>query len=129
MLLVLLSNEHRRSEENTNKITGANVAHALETIMTSQNTPPETRLWQAVIATTIQEWVSGPLSAQREAERYIFSPKSDFRLVCESAGMNPDYLRGRLERMRKQTPIANRRVVHMQIRCEETEMATDLEVV
>lgn len=103
------------------------MAQALEAIMTSTETPPETRLWQAVIATTIQEWVSGPLNAQREAERYIFSRKSDFNLVCESAGMNPDYLRGRLERLRKQPPAATRGVVRMQIGSEEIESVEEVE--
>jgi hypothetical protein len=60
----------------------------------------ETRLWRAVIARTIQEWVSGPLSRQREAEQYLFDDNRDFPLVCESAGMDIGQLRSRLTRLR-----------------------------
>jgi hypothetical protein len=64
-----------------------------------ENTP-ETRLWRAVIARTIQEWISGPLSRQREAEQYLFDDNKDFPLVCEAAGMEGKQLRSRLARMR-----------------------------
>lgn len=104
------------------------MTQTLDAVMMSQDAPPETRLWQAVVATTIQEWVSGPLTAQREAERYIFSSKSDFNLVCESAGMNPDYLRGRLQRLRKQNSIPVRGVVNLKIGEEEGEVVFDSDV-
>jgi hypothetical protein len=64
---------------------------------------PEARLWQAVITTAIQEWVSGPRRKQRVAEQYLFNDDSDFRFVCQSAGMDPDFLRGRLLKIRRQT--------------------------
>jgi hypothetical protein len=63
---------------------------------------PETRLWRAVIARTIQEWVSGPLRRQREAEQYLFDDNRDFPLVCQSAGMDSSRLRSRLARLRTQ---------------------------
>jgi hypothetical protein len=60
----------------------------------------ETRLWRAVIATTIQEWISGPLRRQREAEQYLFQDNRDLPLVCESAGMDIRQLRSRLAGLR-----------------------------
>jgi len=64
---------------------------------------PEARLWKAVIASTIEEWVSGPLRRSREAEEFLFNNEADFRLVCHSAGMDPETLRIRLGRLRNQT--------------------------
>jgi hypothetical protein len=64
-----------------------------------QNTP-ETRLWRAVIARTIQEWISGPLTRRREAEQYLFDDNRDFPMVCEIAGFEGGQLRSRLARLR-----------------------------
>jgi hypothetical protein len=61
---------------------------------------PETTLWRAVIARAIQEWISGPLRRQREAEQYLFDDNKDFPLVCQSAGMDSSRLRSRLARLR-----------------------------
>ena len=69
------------------------------TVEVGENTP-ETRLWRAVIARTIQEWISGPLRRQREAEQYLFDDNGDFPLVCQSAGMDSSRLRSRLARLR-----------------------------
>jgi len=60
----------------------------------------EQKLWRAVIATTVEEWVSGPLRRKREAEQFLFSDNQDFQTVCFSAGINPANLRGRLEKIR-----------------------------
>jgi hypothetical protein len=60
----------------------------------------EQKLWRAVIATTVEEWVSGPLRRKREAEQFLFSDNHDFQTVCFSAGINPENLRGRLEKIR-----------------------------
>lgn len=60
----------------------------------------EQKLWRAVIATTVQEWVRGPIRRQREAERFLFHDNQDYRTVCFSAGINPEDLRGRLEKIR-----------------------------
>jgi predicted nucleic acid-binding protein len=72
---------------------------ASSTFEVGENTP-ETRLWRAVIARTIQEWFSGPLRRQREAEQYLFDDNRDFHLVCQSAGMDSGQLRSRLARLR-----------------------------
>ena len=65
--------------------------------------PHEERLWQAVIVSTIEEWISGPLRRSREAKAFLFTDSRDFRLVCQSAGMNADSLRTRLAKLRKQS--------------------------
>jgi len=65
--------------------------------------PAETRVWQAVITKTIQEWISGPLRRKREAEEYLFRDEKDFPLVCQSAGLDVGQLRAQLMRLR---PVA-----------------------
>jgi hypothetical protein len=66
------------------------------------DTVPETRLWQAVILSAVEDWVSGGLRSQREAQVYLFEDKVDFPRVCESAGMNVGRLRSRLKKLRDQ---------------------------
>jgi len=58
------------------------------------------KLWRAVIASTVEEWVNGPLRKKREAEQFLFSDNQDYRTVCYSAGINPENLRSRLEKFR-----------------------------
>lgn len=69
----------------------------------------EQRVWTAVIARTVEEWVSGPLGSQREAEAYLFSDETDFPAVCRSAGLDPQTLRRKLNKLKKSgagpTPI------------------------
>jgi hypothetical protein len=60
----------------------------------------EQKLWRAVIATTVEEWVSGPLRRKREAEKFLFDDNQDIQTVCFSAGINPENLRSRLEKIR-----------------------------
>jgi hypothetical protein len=60
----------------------------------------EERLWRAVIAKTLEEWICGPLSFSRKAEQFLFHDNSDFKAVCSSAGMDPDRLRNRLKTIR-----------------------------
>lgn len=68
----------------------------------------EERLWQAVILTTIREWMSGPLRRKVEAEQYLFGEGTDFAYVCKSAGMNAGRLRGQLAKLRRQAIPAQR---------------------
>lgn len=63
----------------------------------------EQRLWRAVIASTVEEWISGPLRRQREAEQFLFRDERDYRTVCFSAGINPENLRDRLQKIRTRT--------------------------
>jgi hypothetical protein len=60
----------------------------------------EQKLWRAVIAKTVGEWILGPHRRQREAERFLFQDEDDFYTVCFSAGMDPRYLRDRLKKFR-----------------------------
>jgi hypothetical protein len=60
----------------------------------------EEKLWRAVIARTLEEWVCGPLAFSRKAEKFLFEDNSDFKAVCSSAGMDPDRLRNRLRSIR-----------------------------
>ena len=59
-----------------------------------------TLIWRAVIARAIQEWISGPLRRQREAELYLFGDNMDFPLVCGCAGIDVGRLRSRLAPLR-----------------------------
>jgi len=63
------------------------------------------RLWRAVIASTVQEWISGPLRRQREAEQFLFHDDSDYRTVCSQAGIDPGNLRSRLQKIRSRTAL------------------------
>ena len=58
------------------------------------------KLWRAVIAKTVDEWVNGPLRQKREAEDFLFTDNQDYRTVCYSAGIDPQNLRSRLEKIR-----------------------------
>jgi hypothetical protein len=60
----------------------------------------EERLWRAVIAKTLEEWVRGPLRYSRIAEEFLFHDNKDFQSVCSSAGMDPRNLRERLRSIR-----------------------------
>jgi hypothetical protein len=61
---------------------------------------PEQRLWRAVITSTVEEWIHGPLRKQREAEHFLFTDEKDYRTVCFSAGIDPSNLRERLQKIR-----------------------------
>lgn len=67
--------------------------------------PAESRLWQAVIVSTIEEWIHGPLRLKRQAEDYLFKDDSDFPAVCQSAGMDVGRLRAKLTRLRLQSAV------------------------
>jgi len=61
----------------------------------------EKRVWTAVIARAVEEWISGSLGSQREAELYLFSDEEDFPAVCRSAGLDPGTLRRKLLKLKK----------------------------
>jgi len=69
-------------------------------LATKQDVTMDSLLWRAVIASAIQDWLSGPLRLKREAERYLFENSRDLSLVCESAGMDIARLRTRLNKLR-----------------------------
>jgi len=83
----------------------------------------EEKLWRAVIAKTLEEWICGPLSFSRKAEKFLFEDNKDFQAVCSSAGMDPDRLRKRLQTIRARgiqklnvaLPIRSQRKLNPQI--------------
>jgi hypothetical protein len=72
-------------------------------LATKQDVTMDSLLWRAVIASAIQDWLSGPLRLKREAERYLFENSRDLSLVCDSAGMDIARLRTRLNKLRGQS--------------------------
>jgi hypothetical protein len=79
---------------------GTKMPNLFVTATTEGDAQVEKRLWQAVIVSTIQEWISGPLRYKRIAEEYLFQDRSDFPQVCQSAGLDVDRLRQQLTRLR-----------------------------
>lgn len=65
----------------------------------------EQRLWRAVLANTVQEWIHGPLRKKREAEQFLFQDNEDYLMVCCSAGIDPAHFRNRLEKIRADTDL------------------------
>lgn len=64
------------------------------------NSTAEEKLWRAVIAKSLEEWIAGPLRYSRIAEEFLFDDNFDFHAVCSSAGMDPNHLRRRLKVLR-----------------------------
>lgn len=71
----------------------------MELVM-GQDQGTEKHLWRVVIARTIQDWLSTPLRAKRDAEQYLFENSPDLSLVCERAGINVDRMRKCLNKVR-----------------------------
>jgi len=74
---------------------------ALASKQESAQALPEQRLWTAVLARAVEEWVSGPLRSSREAETYLFEDEADFPDVCRAAGLDPAAFRGKLGQLRR----------------------------
>ena len=64
--------------------------------------PQEYKLWRAVLATTVEDWLSGRLRSRRDAEVFLFQDQTDFPTVCHAAGVDPSTFRSRLLRFKKQ---------------------------
>lgn len=60
----------------------------------------EQRIWTAVIARAVEEWVSGPPRSQQQADSYLFGDQEDFPTVCRSAGLDPETLRRKLRKLK-----------------------------
>jgi hypothetical protein len=90
----------RTSQFTTGDPGGTEMPNLFVTPTTEGDARVEKRLWQAVVVSTIQEWISGPLRYKRIAEEYLFQDRSDFPQVCQSAGLDVDRLRQQLNRLR-----------------------------
>lgn len=77
------------------------ILNTISRVEPGENTP-ERLLWRAVIATAIQEWLSGSQRRHLEAEEYLFTDSRQLSLVCEMAGMDVGQLRSRLRHFRGQ---------------------------
>jgi len=92
------------------------VGHALETISDERVTLPEKDLWVAVLCRAVLDACKGPpdldmtskanrshktlYNFNREAARHFFMEGgSHFRLICEMAGRNPDYVQGKVKKV------------------------------
>jgi hypothetical protein len=94
-----VANEAPRSRWAEREKLGGNMSETMLQIAEVEESAVQ-KLWRAVIASTVEEWVNGPLRKKREAEQFLFSDNQDYRTVCYSAGINPENLRGRLEKFR-----------------------------
>jgi hypothetical protein len=72
-------------------------------LASNQELTAEMHLWRAVIARTIQEWISKSMRPKDEAERYLFANSPDLSLVCQSAGIDIGRLRACLNKVRGRT--------------------------
>ncbi len=68
-----------------------------------QGAKVEAHLWQAVIVGAIQEWRTGTLRRQLEAEHYLFEDSQGLELVCHLAGLDAGRLRTKLAKLRPRT--------------------------
>ena len=91
-------------QRSRNRPTGGNMSETLIYVDENKQIAAQ-RLWRAVIASTVQEWISGPLRRQREAEQFLFHDDSDYRTVCSQAGIDPGKLRSRLQKIRSRTAL------------------------
>ena len=92
------------------------VGHAAETIDEEKVTLPEKDLWVAVLCRAVLDACKGPpqldmsrkanvshknyYNYNREAARHFFTEGgSHFRLICEMAGRNPNYVQGKIRKV------------------------------
>ena len=92
------------------------VGHALEISPTDKVTLPEKDLWVAVLCRAVLDAVKGPpvlnmkVKAntahknhykfdRRSARHFFMAGGSHFRLICEMAGRNPDYVQARIKKI------------------------------
>lgn len=69
----------------------------------AQETPPEQALWRAVILQMITDAISNSQKPdnkrfRRDARHWLTRHSRDFRIVCEHAGYNPDWLQQEINR-------------------------------
>jgi hypothetical protein len=57
------------------------------------------RLWTAVLLQALDDWKSSNIRLKTSAERFFFQSSTDFSQVCRSAGLAPESVVSRLQRM------------------------------
>ena len=92
------------------------VGHAAETINEDKVTLPEKDLWIAVLCRAVLDACKGPpdLDMTRKAKNpiritiiiirikrviFLWKEGTHFRLICEMAGRNPDYVQGKIRKV------------------------------
>jgi hypothetical protein len=65
----------------------------------------ERRLWTAVLVNAVEDWRTGTLRSQREAQEFLFSNDKDFEMVCSAAGLDSADFRMRLLRIGRQVEM------------------------
>lgn len=61
----------------------------------------ERKLWTAVLLQALEDWKSTNMRRKAEAEKFLFQSGPDFAKVCVGAGLVPDSVLSRLQRMKK----------------------------
>lgn len=69
----------------------------------AETAPPEQALWRAVILQMITDAISNSLKPdqkrfRRDARHWLTRHSRDFRLVCENAGYQPEWLQAEINR-------------------------------
>jgi hypothetical protein len=71
------------------------------------------RLWTAVLLQALEDWKSNNRRRQSEAERFLFHSEKDFQTVCKAAGLEPSYVFGKVQKMKKTMEPAKPRFVFL----------------
>jgi hypothetical protein len=83
-----------------NMTTGIHEQATKETTESATGQISERRLWAAVLLQALEDWQSGNIRRQREAEKFFFSSEKDFATVCRGAGYEPSCVLLKLQRMK-----------------------------
>ena len=76
------------------------VGHALEVNPGDKVTLPEKDLWAAVLSRAVLDACKGPLDySQIEARNFFVNGGYHFRLICEMAGRNPEYVQEKVKKV------------------------------
>ena len=71
-----------------------------ENIITSRNPEPETKLFTAVLSQAVHDIFSDHVGTfdRNQALNFLTNDSYHLRLICELAGRNPDYVRGKVRK-------------------------------
>ena len=78
------------------------VGHAEETMSDDRVTLPEKDLWVAVLCRAVLDACEGPFDhPQIEARNFFVNGGYHFKLICEMAGRNPEYVQEKVKKVIK----------------------------